>query len=125
MSLPDPFPEVKVSEDYNPAIRLFGKRFIKEQTVLEYLSEFLAVVFSEKRISGGEVFDSPLPSLTDIRKWSSLTTELCYRSPIKLNLKLFAFLSCSLSSCSSTCLVSNFSILSIVFFLSEGLKNLL
>lgn len=41
MSLPDPFPEVKVSEDYNPAIRLFGKRFIKEQTVLEYLSEFL------------------------------------------------------------------------------------
>jgi hypothetical protein len=74
MSLPDPFPEVKVSEDYNPAIRLFGKRFIKEQTVLEYLSEFLAVVFSEKRISGGEVFDSPLPSLTDIRKWSSLTT---------------------------------------------------
>jgi hypothetical protein len=96
MSLPGPFPEVEVSEDYNPAIRLFGKRFIKDQTVLEYLSEFLAVVFSGKRIGDGQVFESPLPSLTDIRKWSSLTkTKLCYRPPIKLNLKLFAFLSCS------------------------------
>jgi hypothetical protein len=96
MSLPDPFPEVKVSEDYNPAIRLYGNRFFKDQTVLEYLSEFLAVIFSGKRIGDGQVFESPLPSLTDIRKWSSLTkTKLCYRPPIKLNLKLFAFLSCS------------------------------
>jgi hypothetical protein len=29
MSLPDPFPEVKVSEDYNPAIRLYGNRFFQ------------------------------------------------------------------------------------------------
>ncbi len=96
MSLPDPFPEVDVSEDYNPAIRLFGNRFFKEQTVLEYLSEFLAVVFSDKKIGDGEVFESPLPSLADIEKWSSsIKTKLCYRPPIKLNLKLFAFLSCS------------------------------
>ena len=95
MSLPEPFPEVDVSEDYNPAIRLFGKRFIKEQTVLEYLSEFLAVVFSEKRIGDdGEVFLSPLPSIKELNEWPT-SKPLCYRPPVKLNLKLFAFLSCS------------------------------
>lgn len=94
MSLPEPFPQIKI-KDYNPAIRLFGNRFFKDQTVLEYLAEFLAVVFSEKRIGDdGKVFLSPLPSHKDLSEWST-SKHLCYRPPIKLNLKLFAFLSCS------------------------------
>lgn len=96
MSLPKPFPEVKVSDYYNPAIRLYGNRFFRDQTMLEYLTEFLAIVLSEKQIGNGDVFVSPLPSLSDITKWSSSRkTKLCYRPPIKLNLKLFAFFSCS------------------------------
>ncbi|AEG14184.1 hypothetical protein Desku_0568 [Desulfofundulus kuznetsovii DSM 6115] len=96
MSLPLPFPRLDVSDDYNPAIRLFGKRFIKEQTVVEYLAEFLAVVFSDKWIGNGEVIKSPLPSLEELKRWSvSSKTKLQYKPPIKLNLKLFAFLSIS------------------------------
>ncbi len=94
MSLPEPFPQIKIKH-YNPAIRLFGNRFFKDQTVLEYLAEFLAVVFSEKRIGDdGEVFLSPLPSIKELNEWPT-SKPLCYRPPVKLNLKLFAFLSCS------------------------------
>lgn len=97
MSLPVPFPRLKdVSSDYNPAIRLFGKRFINEQTVVEYLAEFLAVVFSDKRIGNGEAIKSPLPSLEELQKWAATAdAELSYKPPIKLNLKLLAFLSIS------------------------------
>lgn len=97
MSLPVPFPRLKsVSDDYNPAIRLFGKRFINEQTILEYLAEFLAVVFSDKRIGSGEAIRSPLPSLEELQKWSDTPdTKLYYKPPIKLNLKLLAFLGIS------------------------------
>lgn len=94
MSLPEPFPQIKIKH-YNPAIRLFGNRFFKDQTVLEYLAEFLAVVFSEKRIGDdGEAFLSPLPSIKELNEWPT-SKPLCYRPPVKLNLKLFAFLSCS------------------------------
>ena len=37
-SLPKPFPALDVSEDRNPAMRLFGLRFFQDQTVLEYLT---------------------------------------------------------------------------------------
>ena len=34
VSLPAPFPDIDISKDYNPGIRLFGKRFISEQTIV-------------------------------------------------------------------------------------------
>lgn len=98
MSLPVPFPRIEgVAADYNPAIRLFGKRFISEQTIVEYLAEFLAVAFSDKWIGkNGEAVKTPLLSLEQLEKWSNSTgTKLYYKPPVKLNLKLIAFLSCS------------------------------
>jgi len=92
-SLPKHFPNIDVSKDYNPAIRLFGRRFIKEQTILEYMAEFLAVFFSPKWIGEQEI-NTPLPSLPQLRDWPD-GIELRYKPPIKLNLKLLAFLGSS------------------------------
>ncbi|NLK01316.1 MAG: hypothetical protein GX318_08810 [Clostridia bacterium] len=92
--LPLPFPAVNIDEDLNPAIRLFGKRFIKEQTIVEYLVEFLALLFSEKKI-GEDKIQSVLPSIERISEWDSANCELEYRPPVKFNLKLLAFLGIS------------------------------
>ena len=89
MTLPNPFPDINTSEDYNPAIRLFGNRLISEQTILEYTTEFLAVAFSEKEIASEKTWDA-LPSLESLKDWPS-NQALKYKPPIKLNLKLFAF----------------------------------
>ncbi|MCR4440642.1 MAG: hypothetical protein QHH10_00330 [Peptococcaceae bacterium] len=91
--LPQPFPKIDVSEDYNPAIRLYGHRFIKEQTILEYAAEFLSVVFSPKWI-GKNLVNSPLPTREELDNWP-VNLPLKYKPPIKLNLKLFAFLGAS------------------------------
>jgi len=90
--LPKPFPPVATNEsdDYNPGIRLFGKRFMKEQTVVEYLAEFLAVVASPKRLAGNEV-NTPLPEMDVLKNWPP-GVNLEYKPSIKLNLKLFAFM---------------------------------
>jgi hypothetical protein len=89
VTLPKPFPYIDISEDYNPAIRLFGNRLISEQTILEYATEFLAIVFSEKKIASETTAD-PIPTLQMLKKWTS-GQSLKYKPPIKLNLKLFAF----------------------------------
>ena len=89
MTLPNPFPYIDTSEDYNPAIRLFGNRLISEQMILEYAAEFLAVAFSEKEIASEKTWDT-LPSLESLQVWPS-NQPLKYKPPIKLNLKLFAF----------------------------------
>jgi hypothetical protein len=95
-AMPEYFPTSGIKDDYNPAILLFGKRFFVDQTVLELMAEFLAVGFSEKWIGQGEGFMSPLPSLDELQKWAvNSSAELYYKPPVKLNLKLFAFLSCS------------------------------
>jgi|CZCA01.1.fsa_nt_gi hypothetical protein len=97
MGLPRLFPSCKVDKHYNPAIRLFGLRFIRDQSIVEYLSEFLSIVYSDKRIFHNETIVSPFPSFEDLRKWSSEETaeRLRYKPPVKLNLKLFAFLGAS------------------------------
>jgi len=97
MGLPTPFPSGALKATANPAIRLFGLRFFKDQTILEYLAEFLAVVFSPKRISGSEVIGTPLPTLETLHSWtaSADSAPLHYRPPVRLNLKLLAFLSLS------------------------------
>jgi len=99
MALPKPFPISEGSlmdKKYgNPAIRLFGNRFIVEQGPLELMAELLAVVFCEKRV-GGEVLSEGelLPSLETLARWPS-GKPLEYHPPIKLNLKLFALLTAS------------------------------
>jgi hypothetical protein len=102
MSLSERFPDIPIviegekndiRDDYNPAIRLFGKRFIKGQTILEYLAEFLLVVFSEKCL-GADNFRDPFPPLEKIRGWVK-GSSLKYNPPIKLNLKLLTLLSVS------------------------------
>jgi len=97
MDVPEIFPSCKIDGNYNPAIRLFGLRFIRDQSIVEYLSEFLALVYSYKWISDNETIDSPFPSFEDLRKWScdKDAKRLRYRPPIKLNLKLLAFLGAS------------------------------
>ncbi len=94
--LPEPFPSLRTVEtdDHNPAIRLFGKRFIGEQSALELLAEFLAVAFCEKRITETGRLSAPLPDLDDLSSWPS-GASLQYRPSVKLNLKLFAFLRAS------------------------------
>lgn len=95
-SLPTPFPRgVDVSSDANPAIRLFGKRFYVDQPIPEFLVEFLLVVSSTKSI--GERYQeirSALPTLEQIRNWPE-SVHLAYEPEIRLNLKLFSFLSSS------------------------------
>ena len=76
----------------NPAIRLFGNRYSTDQTSLELLGEFLLIVTSLKKIDGKEV-SSALPSLDIIHSWRN--SKLYYSPKVKLNLKLFAFLSAS------------------------------
>jgi len=76
----------------NPAIRLFKNRFSTDQTSLELLGEFLLITTSVKEIEGKEL-RSALPPLDDIHSWSN--SKLKYSPKIKLNLKLFAFLSSS------------------------------
>ena len=44
MGLPTPFPSGALKATANPAIRLFGLRFFKDQTILEYLAEFCGCV---------------------------------------------------------------------------------
>ena len=89
MTLPKPFPKINTSRDYNPAIRLFGNRLISQQTILEHTTEFLGIVFSEKKIASEKTAD-PIPTLETLKKWPS-GQSLEYKPPIKLNLKLFAF----------------------------------
>ncbi|WP_207641571.1 hypothetical protein [Syntrophomonas palmitatica] len=48
MTLPNPFPDIDTSDDFNPAIRLFGNRLISEQTILEYTSEFWQLCLAKK-----------------------------------------------------------------------------
>ena len=54
--MPNPYPPIKHSfqmaktEDANPAIQLFGRRFFSDQTVAEFLIEFLLVATSQKKL---------------------------------------------------------------------------
>jgi len=95
-ALPVPFPKgFNVSKDINPAIRLFGKRFIVDQSIPEYLVEFLLIAYSEKTIGQSlDVIKTPLPSFQQIKSWPE-AVQLSFKPTNKLNLKLFSFLSSS------------------------------
>lgn len=76
----------------NPAIRLFGNRYSNDQTSIELLSEFLMLASAKKRINDEE-YDSAFPPLNLLSAWDDAKLE--YVAKIRLNLKLFAFLSAS------------------------------
>jgi len=77
----------------NPAIQLFGNRLFSDQTVSEFLVEFLLVIFSPKRIGDGAPFEAVLPSLEQINHWDNEKLE--YAPKARLNLKLFSFIGAS------------------------------
>lgn len=76
----------------NPAIRLFGNRYSNDQTSIELLGEFLLVVASPKKIDDCE-YSSAFPPWDLLSGWDN--NELKYAPKVRLNLKLFAFLSSS------------------------------
>lgn len=84
------FPNVKHDEthDGNAAIQVFGRRFFKEQTPIEYLAEFFLVFSSAKDTPSTYAFSFPI---YDQRPSASLNYYPSYR----LSLKLFSFLGAS------------------------------
>ena len=67
----------------NPANHLYGVRFSKDQTIVEYLSEFLLVFSSAKDPSGSGKFSFSLSSKSENKSY--------YYPEDKLALKLFSF----------------------------------
>lgn len=68
----------------NPAIRLYGRRFYKDQTPTEYLAEFLLAFSSPKLKNGDGSFQFSIP-LEDGK------SEPCYYPEDRVALKLFSF----------------------------------
>lgn len=67
-------------EPSNPAIRLYGRRFYKDQTPVEYLAEFLLVFASKKGANQTDQFHFNLNDDQD---------DLCYWPEDRIGLKLF------------------------------------
>ena len=68
----------------NPAIRLYGRRFYKDQTPIEYLAEFLLAFSSPKLKNGDGSFQFSIP-LEDGK------SEPCYYPEDRVAIKLFSF----------------------------------
>lgn len=99
--MPNPFPPITremrkpKTEDANPAIQLFGRRFFSDQTVPELLIELLLVMISRKKISNQEWAENVyFPDLDVLKKWPD-RAPLAYAPKSRLNLKLFALLGAS------------------------------
>lgn len=86
------FPDINYT-DNNPAFQLFGQRLFIDQTVSEFLIEFLLVAFSPKKIGTNPIVDNVFPDIELIKKWD--TEILSYAPKARLNLKLFSFLGAS------------------------------
>lgn len=83
------FPRIEPgNHDLNPAIQVYGRRFFKDQTPVEYLAEFLLVFASAKSHDGQGACSFPLYSETP-------NHPLSYFPPFRLGLKLFSFLGVS------------------------------
>lgn len=75
-------------DDGNAAIQVFGRRFFKDQTPVEYLAEFFLVFASAKdELHSNEYV---FPDYGEI-----VPVKLIYHPPYRLGLKLFAFLGAS------------------------------
>jgi len=80
--------EKNKTEQTNPAIHLYGLRLYKDQTSVEYLSEFLLAFSSPKLKYGNEKFKFSTPS-------ESQGEAPCYYPENHVALKLFSFFSTS------------------------------
>lgn len=81
--------------DDNPAIQLYGRRFYKDQTEIEYLVEFLLVFLSPKYIIDKNNKIGPgFPEINDVLNWPT-RTPLKYIPEERLSLKLFSFIGSS------------------------------
>lgn len=96
-----PFPPLKLrteqkgKEDFNPAIRLFGRRFFGDQSISELLLEFLLVATSPKLIGDQAVAEGALlPDFGFLKSWTH-ASPLKYAPKARINLKLFSFLGAS------------------------------
>lgn len=77
--------------DDNPAIQIFGRRFYKDQTEIEYLAEFLLVFLSQKYIENPAAsFNIGFPGEEDVKTWP-VDTPLKYKPLEHLPLKLFSY----------------------------------
>lgn len=91
------FPNLKHQkrDDDNPAIQMFGRRFHKDQTTVEYLAEFLLVLNSRKQIVDAEWnWEGGFPSSEALQAWPN-GKPLRYAPAARLTLKLFTFLGSS------------------------------
>ncbi|NBC46859.1 MAG: hypothetical protein GVY22_02465 [Gammaproteobacteria bacterium] len=81
------FPSIQGEEEIwdqkNPAIRLFGRRFYKDQVPLEYLAEFLLVFSSPKSRDGTGAYE--------FRFEPDENGKPCYYPAKRVPLKLFSF----------------------------------
>lgn len=95
------FPKVENfpdKEDDNPAIRLYGRRFYKDQTEIELLSEFLLVFVSPKTVGFRQkMWQEAFPDLEAIEDLATpgIDSGLAYHPKPRLILKLFSFLGSS------------------------------
>ncbi|MTW19881.1 hypothetical protein [Allochromatium palmeri] len=80
-----PFPVKPNADKSNQAIQLYGLRFYKDQTPVEYLAEFL-LVFASPKEKNGEYSNS-----FSISKKSNGSSAYGYWPEDKIELKLFAF----------------------------------
>ena len=94
ISFPPEIYQPRNSEDFNPAIRLFGRRFSDDQQTMDILAEFLLVCAAEKKIDGTR-FTSVFPDEPTLGNWKTKPTGLSYFPKARLNIKLFAFLAAS------------------------------
>ncbi len=99
--MPKPYPPIELeyqrakTEDANPAIQLFGRRFFSDQTVPEFLIEFLLVATSQKKIDQEIIpHEHFFPTIECLHNWP-LKKPLEYAPKSRLNLKLFALLGSS------------------------------
>lgn len=95
------FPSIEIipdKENDNPAIRLYGRRFYKDQTDIELLAEFLLVFVSPKTVGGRKkTWQEAFPDAQAIAELAGSGAEsgLAYHPKPRLILKLFSFLGSS------------------------------
>ena len=94
ISFPPDIYQAQNIDDFNPAIRLFGRRFADDQQTMDMLAEFLLVCASDKKIYS-QPFSSAFPDEETLRDWRTKSAGLSYFPKARLNLKLFAFLESS------------------------------
>lgn len=90
-AFPNIVDRLEIGHEENPAFRIFGRRFHKEQTVIEYLAEFLLVFISKKNIEGQTGYEKDIPVIKGV----DFNDVISYFPPAHLPLKFFTFFAIS------------------------------